>query len=307
MTQPIGREDRSSAFYNEQCVGRCCERPCLLSRLRPHAQPTGCVWTAHLWPELLCPAWHLIYLKPITRLLPRSPPWKWQCHMWWREPESRAGPQPWFSVCLSVCGSAVLHSFSPTSLLSQLVPAEAIDIITVLATEERKGVDRWVPTLAKWDLENILWGCFKVKVQMARHINSCLTLTFYFIIIHISESVCVRVEPLSQDEPVVFRGLRCRHVVFCRSHMVSTHTRALSSFTYITTHWFNYTGSWPCDILLLIYDVTRPFTSQPSKTGKPRAAVSQEFKPLELGKHSVTMKANYQNKNTKNPLCHGFS
>lgn len=45
-------------------------------------------------------------------------------------------------LCLSVCGSAVLHSFSPTLLLSQLVPAEAIDIITVLATEERKGVDR---------------------------------------------------------------------------------------------------------------------------------------------------------------------
>lgn len=30
------------------------------------------------------------------------------------------------------------NSFSPTLLLSQLVPAEAIDIITVLATEERK-------------------------------------------------------------------------------------------------------------------------------------------------------------------------
>lgn len=70
VTQPIRSEDRSSMLYNEQCVGRCCERPCLLSRFRPHAQPTGCVWTAHLWPELFCPAWHLIYLKPITRLLP---------------------------------------------------------------------------------------------------------------------------------------------------------------------------------------------------------------------------------------------
>lgn len=92
------------------------------------AWATGCVWTAHLWPERLCPAWHLIHLKPITRLLLWSPSRKWQWSLWWREPESRTSPQLWSSVCLSLAALTLL-------LLSQLVAAAAIDIITVLATE----------------------------------------------------------------------------------------------------------------------------------------------------------------------------
>lgn len=42
------------------------------------------------------------------------------------------------TTSLSVCSSSVLHSFSPTLLLSQLAEAEAVDKITVLATEEQK-------------------------------------------------------------------------------------------------------------------------------------------------------------------------
>lgn len=73
---------------------------------------------------------------------------------------------------LSVCSSSVLHSFSPTLLLSQLAEAEAVDENHCFGYRGAKGVDGWVPTLAKWDLENGLWDCFKVKVQMAEHVGS---------------------------------------------------------------------------------------------------------------------------------------
>lgn len=65
------RIDWSSVFYHEQGPTEQAdmsavqiETSCSLT-----AWATGCVWIAYLWPGLLCPAWHLIHLKPITSLL----------------------------------------------------------------------------------------------------------------------------------------------------------------------------------------------------------------------------------------------
>ncbi len=99
------------------------------------AWATGCVWVAHLWPELLCPARHSIHLKPITSLLLWSPFRKWQWSLWWRQRESRTGPEVWSSLRLSL---AAPYTLSPTLLLSQLAAAAAIDIIAVLTTERWK-------------------------------------------------------------------------------------------------------------------------------------------------------------------------
>lgn len=99
-------EDWSNVFYNEQWVESMLRAAMSVVQIETSrsatAWATGCVWTAHLWPELLCPAWHLIHLKPITRLLLWSPSRKWQWSSWQREEDSRTSPQLWSSPCVSL-------------------------------------------------------------------------------------------------------------------------------------------------------------------------------------------------------------
>lgn len=95
------------------------------------------------------------------------------------------------------------------------------------------------------------------------------------------------INPAAGCEPpvVLLRDTICslieQHSWVCVSSDIwraHTHRRPLASHT---TCCFNYTGSGPYDILL-IYDVLWPFTSQSSKRGKSRAAVSQECQPFVL-------------------------
>lgn len=129
---------------------------------------TGCVWTTQPWPELRCPAWHSIHLKPITWLLLWSPSRKWQWSLWWRGRASAlflSLPQP---------SSSGLHSlsFPLTWLFCPLVAVVLIGVITVLATQGWKGGDRWGPMQANWFRK-----CFAGQVKVKGKLVSCHTLT----------------------------------------------------------------------------------------------------------------------------------
>lgn len=167
------------------------------------------------------------------------------------------------TASLSVCSSSVLHSFSPTLLLSQL----AVDKITVLATEEQKVLTD----------EFLLWSneICKIVCGTALRLNASALAEQSG-----NKQSCVGAQ-LSQEAFCLLSLKHCHIVVCHHTHGARTHSQALSGFTYVTAHWFNYTGSWPCDILL-IYDVMLPFTSQPTRKVETQGDVgnSQEFKPL---------------------------
>lgn len=90
------------------------------------AWATGCVWTAHLWPALHCtvPALNPLKANYTTITVITSP--------------TMTMEQPVVDGARERGMPSALHSFSAALLFSQLVPAVAIDIITVVATERQR-------------------------------------------------------------------------------------------------------------------------------------------------------------------------
>lgn len=132
------------------------------------AWTTGCVWTVCFWPAFICPHSLLIRLKPITTLSAWSPSWN---------------------------DNAASGGGSPTALVLCLVSLTVLDIIlshvAVISINgsstnwynlcygyrEAKGVERGVPTLAKWLLNVFCVAALRSEGQ----IKSLHTLTVELI------------------------------------------------------------------------------------------------------------------------------
>lgn len=177
VTQPIRSKDWSSMFYlyiSAASSHVCCpDWDLTLSHGLGNRLCLDCTSLARA--ALVCLALNPLKsnYKTITVI---TFPKKWQWSLWWREPERRTCPQ----LCLS--SSSVLHSFSPALLLSQLVAAAAVDIITVWATERRRVLTHEFLLWLNEILKVFCWAALRSKGRWPRHINPCYTLTLKIIL-----------------------------------------------------------------------------------------------------------------------------